>query len=78
MWSVLLFYCAWQFFNAVTFEREILWAGAGLVCVLIILAMKLWYFMELNRRAFIHEIKRLELQVSLLAEKLDGHLDGNR
>ncbi len=49
---------------------------SGLIYMLIIMACKLWYFMELNRRAVSHEIKRLELQVSLLAENQTGSVKG--
>lgn len=33
-------------------------------------ALKTWYFMELNKNTMSREIKRLELEISLLAKKL--------
>ena len=32
---------------------------------------RLWFFMELNRLSVIREVKRVELQVSLLAEQVE-------
>jgi hypothetical protein len=52
--------------------REMLvWGGAGLLAVLLILAVKIWYWLEMVRLALTRDLKRLELRVSRLAERLD-------
>ena len=45
--------------------------GLGLAFFLIVVVLRLWYFMELNRLSIRREIKRVELQVSLIDAKLE-------
>jgi hypothetical protein len=51
-------------------RQMILWAGAALFCLAAVLAMKVWYWLELLRLAVTRDLKRLELQVSRLAERV--------
>lgn len=51
-------------------RQMLLWGGAALLCVGMVLAMKVWYWLELVRLAVARDLKRLELQVARLAEKV--------
>jgi hypothetical protein len=51
-------------------RQMILWGGAALFCLAAVLAMKVWYWLELLRLAVTRDLKRLELQVSRLAERV--------
>ncbi len=63
-------YCAWRFFFAPEVREMLLW-GAGLFfAAIIIMAMKLWAWMEIQRNSLTREIKRVELQLAHLAGKL--------
>lgn len=75
-WSFVVFgvavYAAVRFFQADTDRGMIGW-GLGFVMAMIGVSMlKSWYFMEMNRNAVLREIKRVELQIARLAEKIDG------
>lgn len=51
--------------------REMLISGgAALLSIGLILAVKIWYWLEMVRLALTRDIKRLELRVSRLAEQL--------
>ena len=47
---------------------KINWLAGTLSTVVAFAIARLWFFMELSRLSVIREIKRVELQVSLLAE----------
>lgn len=58
-------------FGATHDVREmLLWGGAALLSIALILAVKIWYWLEMVRLALTRDLKRLELRVSQLAEKL--------
>lgn len=64
-------YSAVRFLAADAAVPEMLRWGAGLFfCVLAVWALKIWYWMELQRNNLTREIKRLELQVAALAEEM--------
>ena len=64
----LAIYCAYHLVNEMDIGLKINWL-AGTLCTVVVFAIaRIWFFMELNRLSVIREIKRVELQVSLLAE----------
>ena len=53
--------------------REMLvWGGAGLLAVLLILAVKIWYWLEMVRLALTREMKRVELQIAQIGRRVHG------
>lgn len=68
----LVIYCGINFYHASDIALKLNWMAAGLGAFIIVAILRLWFFMELNRLSIKREIKRVELQVSLLATKLDG------
>lgn len=66
----LAFYCGYRLFNTSEVTKVIQF-GAGLIFPLLgIGLLKLFQFMEMHKNATIREIKRLELQVSVLVKAL--------
>jgi hypothetical protein len=70
IFAVILVYSAINFFSIEDIAIKLNWLAIGLTALIVIGLLRLWYFIELNRLSVIREVKRLELQVSLLAKKL--------
>ena len=70
IFAVMFFYCAIHFFSVDDIGMKLNWLAGGLTALIAIVILRLWYFMELNRLSVVREVKRLELQISLLAKKL--------
>lgn len=74
--AVLMFTGAVMFFKAESESDKLAW---GLGCIFGMLAnglLKTWYWMEMNRASVMREIKRVELQIARLAERLPPASDG--
>ncbi|REJ67119.1 MAG: hypothetical protein DWQ31_12280 [Planctomycetota bacterium] len=69
---VLAILSAVQFFQAETERDMMMWSVAFLLFLLAIMAGKIWYWMELNKNAVTREVKRVELQIAHLAQRLRG------
>jgi hypothetical protein len=67
----LAVYSVTRFLSSAAEVRDMLrWGAALFFSVQAVWALKIWYWMELQRNNLTREIKRLELQVALLAEEL--------
>jgi hypothetical protein len=65
-------WCGVRFLRAGA-EREMLLWGAGMLLSFgLVTAIKIWYWLEMNRLALTREIKRVELQVVQLGRRLRG------
>ena len=64
----LAIYCAYHLVNEIDIGLKINWLAGTLSTVIAFAIARIWFFMELNRLSVIREIKRVELQVSLLAD----------
>lgn len=64
-------YSAFNFIQATDLAIKLNWFGASILAFLIVIVLRLWYFIELSRLSLRREIKRVELQVSLLGNKID-------
>jgi hypothetical protein len=68
--TAFAFYFGYHFFGA-TDVVQMIQFGAGVMLLMIAISMlKIFHLMEMHKNTTIREIKRLELQVSLLAGKL--------
>ncbi len=65
-----LIYCGIRFFNTDNTNELIRWVAAGFICMMFMIMIKLFSWMQMDKNAMLREIKRLELQVSSLAAKL--------
>lgn len=60
-------YCAWNAINAAEVRETILWSAGGVIAMLAVAMLKMYFWMEMNKNVTLREIKRLELQVARLA-----------
>lgn len=67
---VFLVYSGLNFFSVEEVSMKLHWLAIGLTSLIVLGMLRLWYWMELNRLSIMRELKRLELQVSLLSKKL--------
>jgi len=72
LFTVGAIYCGIQFFSAETVKDWIMYSVGFAGSIGIISVTKLWYWMLANRNAITREVKRLELQVARLTEKIEG------
>ncbi len=63
-------YCAYHFVHATDIALKLNWFGGSALAFLIVVVLRLWYFIELSRVSIRREIKRVELQISLLGTKI--------
>lgn len=69
IFALAAFYCGYHFFTTET-EPEILRYGAAMFIFFIFTAfLKLWFWNQMDKRAILRELKRVELQLSLLMKK---------
>lgn len=65
------FASGYQYYIAETTKEQIGWAAGFLYFAIIVAMLKIWYWDEMRRYTFLREIKRLEIQIANLAEKLE-------
>lgn len=63
-------YAITRFLGTADVREMLVWGGAALLSIGLILAVKIWYWLEMVRLALTRDMKRLELRVSRLAERL--------
>jgi hypothetical protein len=62
-------YCAWNAFNAADVRETVLWSAGGVITMLAVSMLKMYFWMEMNKNVTLREVKRLELQVARLAAR---------
>ncbi|MGE0044663.1 MAG: DUF6768 family protein [Hyphomonadaceae bacterium] len=62
-------YCGFRFWEAQEVRDMLIWACAGGLAVSMLVMIKIWFWLELEKNAIVREVKRLELQVARLAAK---------
>lgn len=60
-----------RFLDAGDARGTALWGIAMLFCFGMLIAVKVWYWLEMNRLALAREIKRVELRVARIADALE-------
>lgn len=61
-------YCAREFFRTDDLKDAIAWAAGFGASLATILAMKIWFWLEMQRASVMREVKRVELQLLRLFE----------
>jgi hypothetical protein len=59
-----------KFFSAEEIQHMIAWATGFIGAMLMVMALKLWFWMQMDKYVMLREVKRLELQVARLVERL--------
>ncbi|WP_420574318.1 DUF6768 family protein [Kordia sp.] len=65
-----MIYCFIQFFNVTETNELIQWGLGIVICAMFMSMIKLYAWMQMDKRAILREMKRLELQVSSLSSKI--------
>ncbi len=68
VFTVLLVLAAVEFFQADETKWQIFYAASVLLLAILLVLIKVWCWMQMNRNAILREIKRLELRLLELAE----------
>jgi len=63
VFSAITIISIWQMFVADNLRAQLLWMTFAILGNSAQIAMKMWFNMQLNRRALSHEIRRLQLAV---------------
>jgi hypothetical protein len=70
--TVVALFALIRFLGTEDVREMLVWGGAALLAIGLILAVKIWYWLEMVRLEVIRDLKQLELRVSRLAERLDA------
>lgn len=68
--SVLIWSAYEFFFSPLSYEAKSYWGVILLLSGMMVTAIKMWLFMEMNRQSTNREIKRLELAIVQLSQQL--------
>ena len=63
-------YCVINFFDAVETKELLIWLSGGFLAMFVMVMLKLYVWMQMDKNALKREIKRLELQISSLAARI--------
>lgn len=63
----LLVFCMFRLYHAETTKAMILYGAGGFWCMISVLGIKIWYWMQMNTNSILREMKRLELQIAALS-----------
>lgn len=63
IFGTILIVSLWQMFVADSLRLQIIWATFAILTNSAQIALKIWFNMQLDRRALSHEIRRLQLAV---------------
>ncbi|TDI66965.1 MAG: hypothetical protein E2O88_08470 [Bacteroidetes bacterium] len=61
-----------QFFKVEGLRLMMTWAGAFFLCMMAVALLKLFSWMQMDKNAILRELKRLELQVSMLNKRMEA------
>ncbi|MEE9364687.1 MAG: DUF6768 family protein [Cellulophaga sp.] len=65
----LFAYCIVQFLDTDNTNELIKWASAGFLCMLVMVMLKMYVWMQMDKNDLLREMKRLELQIAALSKK---------
>ena len=69
--TALFIYCLMMFLEAEDTKQMILWAAGMFGALSSISMLKLFHWMQMDKNSILRELKRVELQVAVLASKLN-------
>jgi len=64
IWSLV------EFLGAQTVPMQLRWGALLFASMMVIIAVKVWFWLEMHKNRVVREVKRLELQVARLAGRL--------
>ena len=70
----LCIFCGWKLLQVDDTVEALRWAAGFLFCMTAVSIMKIWYWLEMVKNSMVREVKRLELQVARLSQRV-GNAD---
>jgi len=64
-------YCTIQFFNTNITNELITWGISATFCMMLIAMLKIYVWNQMDKNSLKRELKRIELQISFLANKME-------
>ena len=66
----LAVFCGWRFLHRLDTEEALAWAVGFGFCMFVVGGLKVWFWMEMNKNRVLRELKRIELRLAALDERL--------
>jgi Family of unknown function (DUF6768) len=66
-----------RFYAATEFKPLLMWSVGFVVCAMGVTALKIWFWMEMEKYSTLRELKRTELRLTLAIEKLERMIRGD-
>lgn len=60
-----------RFFRAEDARQTAFWGICTLLALGLLISVKIWYWLEMNRLALVRDIKRVELRVAEISERIE-------
>ncbi len=64
-------FCTVRFFQAAEIEQQFGWAIGIFFGLTTVMGMKVWVWLEMNKNTLTREVKRVELQIARLAQRIE-------
>jgi hypothetical protein len=65
-------YAAIEFFKTDVVKELIMWSAVFMFSIITVSLLKIWQWLQMDKNRLLREIKRLELQVSVLAKNMSA------
>ncbi|NVJ64928.1 MAG: hypothetical protein HWE16_00445 [Gammaproteobacteria bacterium] len=72
IFTVLMFWSGYEFFVAGSTDNRVFWGVIALASIKAQVSLKEWLFSEMRRNSLMREIKRLELSIEHLQQKIES------
>ena len=70
--GLIFYFCVYQFFQQESMMAMVAYATAALICMVVASTTMLWLWVQMNHNTTVREVKKLELQMSLLTAELQS------
>lgn len=65
-------FSAIMFFEATETKELLMWTGIFIFSVFTVSLLKIWQWLQMDKNSLLREMKRLELQISVLAQRIEA------
>lgn len=66
---LFVLYAGWRFFVTESVRGMLLWGGGALLAFLVMVVIRIWFFLEIQTNRVLREVKRVELQLARLSAR---------
>jgi len=72
VFMIVLFYCMYRYSQVEELRSSITWGLGVVLSAMIVLSMKVWVWMEMQKNSVLREVKRVELQLARLLAQTES------